>query len=107
MFSWSTRFAPPTWCTKDPGATVNGQRKRDAVHATFNTRTANKARLHVNRAQTAETTSPRYESSRNKALPVAVRMETSVRATESTSRNEMCLLPVIGDVGSARSMQKR
>src|SRR6266550_2606556 len=84
MFSWAARSAPPTWCTKDPGATVNGQRKRDAVQATFSTRTANKARLHVNRAQTAETTSPTYEGSRNKALPVAVRMETSVRATGAT-----------------------
>jgi len=50
----------------------------------------------VRRPQMAETTSPTYEGSQNKALPVAVRMETSVRATEATSRYEMCLLHVIG-----------
>src|SRR5207302_9520668 len=96
MFSWSTRFAPPTWCTNDPGATVNGQTKRDAVQATFSTRTAKRARLQVRRPQMTETTSPRYEGSRNKALPVAVRMETSVRATGTTSRYKMCSLHVIG-----------
>ena len=64
--------------------------KRDAVQATFSTRTANRPRLHVRRPQMAETTSPTYEGSQNKALPVAVRMETSVQATGATSRYEMC-----------------
>ena len=49
MFSWSTMFADPTWApANELGGSVNGEMNRDAVHATFRTRTAKSARLQVN-----------------------------------------------------------
>src|SRR5712691_5559054 len=56
MFSWSMRFAPPTWFAKDPGGTRYGQMNSEAVQLTFRTRTAKSARLQVSRAQRAEAT---------------------------------------------------
>src|SRR5256712_13080486 len=61
MFSWSTRFAPPTWLAtseveKEPGWTRYGQTNSEAVQTTFRTRTAKSARLQVSRAQRGEAT---------------------------------------------------
>src|SRR2546428_3211184 len=61
MFSWSTRFAPPTWLAtsevgKEPGWTRYGQTKSEAVQTTFRTRTVKSARLQVSRAHRREAT---------------------------------------------------
>src|SRR2546427_6660814 len=61
MFSWSARFAPPTWLAtsevgKEPGWTRYGQTNSEAVQTTFRTRTAKSARLQVSRAQRGEAT---------------------------------------------------